>query len=154
MTIKRTQNTRSLLTFFYSHQIRSEVMDHCAESESVPPRGCHVLDFDARISVHQSPTPKLECLCSASLAHCVSVGGWFSVGTWEMEERPRLELVLSFQLKEGRSCFIIRVNSDRVDHLFLDLFLGKPRESPGEMNQCNSQRESFMENPKDLRLTK
>lgn len=69
------------------------------------------------------------------------VVGWFSVGSWEMEERPRLELVLSFQLKEGRSCFIIRVNSDRVDHLFLDLFLGKPRESPGEMNQCNSQRE-------------
>lgn len=53
----------------YLHQIWSEVVDDGTKGETIPPRSCHVIDFDSGIALGHFPTPQLQTLRSTSFAH-------------------------------------------------------------------------------------
>lgn len=54
----------------YVHEVRSKVMNHGAKGEPVLPGGGHVLHVYTWITVSYPPTPKLQRLRTAFLAHC------------------------------------------------------------------------------------
>lgn len=64
-----SNNKKMILLKYYLHEIWSEVMDNGTETQTIPPRGGHIVNLDARITLGHFATPQFKTFRSPPFTH-------------------------------------------------------------------------------------